>query len=165
MGQHGQNQGPDIWAWTLCFRNLAETLVLCLKRIGSNFFFCGGYSSWVHKKCSGVSGHLKSDASFRCKRCTGQARPINGRPMTEVTVDGEKLEVVPSFCCLGDCLSSGGSCERTSMTRCRVAWGKYNDLLPGLTSCPFPITSRRRIMIPASGAPCSMQANLGPNLF
>ena len=63
-----------------------------LKGIGTNSIFCGGCSSWIHKKCSGIPGHLKSDTSFRCKRCIVQARPIDGRLMTVVTVCREKLE-------------------------------------------------------------------------
>ena len=57
----------------------------------------------------------------------------------------EKLEVVPSFCYLGDCLSSGGRYELATVTRCRVAWGEFNELLPVLTSHSFPITSRGRV--------------------
>ena len=34
--------------------------------------------------------------------------------MTEVTVGREKIEVVPSFCYLGDCLSSGGGVKSMS---------------------------------------------------
>ena len=47
-----------------------------LNGAGTDAIFCGG---WIHKKCSGIPGRLKSDASFRCKRCIGQARPIDGR--------------------------------------------------------------------------------------
>ena len=54
----------------------------------------------------------------------------------------EKLEVVPYFCYLGDCLSSGGSCELATITRCHVAWGKFYELLPILTSHSIPITLR-----------------------
>ena len=106
-------------------------------------------STWAKPRswylCSGIPGRLKSDASFRCKRCTGQARPIDGKLMTEVTEGWEKLKMVPSFCYLGDCLSSGGGCELAAITRCRVAWGKFNELLPVLTSRSFPITSRGRV--------------------
>ena len=95
---------------------------VCLNGIGTNSIFCGGCSGWIHKKCSDIPGRMKSDASLRCKRCTEQARPIDGRLMTEVSVGREKLEVVPSICYLGDCLSSGGSCELATITRCCVAW-------------------------------------------
>ena len=51
------------------------------------FHFCGCCSSWIHKKCSDILGPLKLAISYRYKWCTGQARPINGRLMTEVTVN------------------------------------------------------------------------------
>ena len=95
---------------------------VCLKGVGTNFIFCGGCVRWIHKNCSGIPSRLKSDASFMCKRI-GQDRPRDGRLMTEVTLGQEKLEVVPSFCYLGDCLSSGGGHELTSIKRYHVAWG------------------------------------------
>ena len=42
---------------------------------------------------------------------------------------------------LEDYLTSDGDCE-LAITRCRVAWGKINELLPVLTSRSFTITSR-----------------------
>ena len=54
--------------------------------------------------------------------------------MKKVIVSQEMLEVVPCFCHLGDCLSSGGGCGLATITRCRVAWGKFNEFLPVLTS-------------------------------
>ena len=80
---------------------------------------------------------MKPDPSFRCKWFSRQSRPVDGRPMTEVTMSRETLEVVPSFSYVGDCLSSGGS-ELASVTRCRVAWDKCNELLPTLTPAHFP---------------------------
>ena len=106
-----------------------DPCAMCPKGVCTNSIFCGGCSSWVHKKCSGIPGPLKP-VSSRCKQCTGQAGPIGGRPMTEITVGREKLELVPSFCyCY---LGLGG-------------WGKLNDLLTILTSCLFPLTSRGRV--------------------
>ena len=92
----------------------------------------------------------ETDASFRCKRCTGQARPIDVRLMTEVTVGRYKLEVVPSFCYLGDCLSSGAN----SMSSC-----------PSSSPAHFPSPPEEEFTIHVSGVPCSMQANLGSNLI
>ena len=90
-------------------------------------------------------GPLEPDPSCRCKRCTGQVRPIDGRPMARVTVGREKLEVVPSFSYFGDCLSSGGGCGLAFITRWRVAWGKFNELLSILTTHSIPITPRGRV--------------------
>ena len=139
-GQRGQNQGPDIWGGDRCTSEVRQRPLCCVsQRRRHKLIFCGGCSSWVHKECSGIPGHLKPD------RCTGQAGPIGDRPMTEVRVGRETFEVVPSFCYLGDCLSLDGVCELASITRCRVAWDKFNELLPIITSRSFPINSRGRV--------------------
>ena len=62
----------------------------------------------------------------------GNARPIDGRPQNEVGSD--KLEVVASFCYLGDMLSAGGGCEMAVTTRVKTAWKKVRELLPVLAS-------------------------------
>ena len=64
----------------------------------------------------------------------GNARPIDGRPQNEVYVGPDKLEVVASFCNLGDMLSAGGGCEITVTTHVRTAWKKFRELPPVLTS-------------------------------
>ena len=56
---------------------------VCRKGVGSNSIYCAGCSHWVHKKCSGVIGSLKSNPDYRCSRCKGTARPIDGRPHNE----------------------------------------------------------------------------------
>ena len=111
---------------------------VCLEGVGTNSIFCGVWSSWIHQECSGIPGRLKSDASCGCKRCTGQARPIYGRLMTEVTVGREKLEVVPSFCYLGDCLSSGRCGEFATIARCRVAWTNSTSFCASSPPADFP---------------------------
>ena len=64
----------------------------------------------------------------------GNACPIDGRPQSEVQVGPDKLEVVSSFCYLGDMLSAGGGCEIVVTTRVKTAWRKFRELLPVLTS-------------------------------
>ena len=54
---------------------------------------------------------LTKDPDYRCTRCQGTARPLDGRPQREVQVEPEKLKVVASFCYLGDMLSAAGGCE------------------------------------------------------
>ena len=71
---------------------------VCRKGVGSNSIYCAGCSHWVHKKCSGVIGSLKSPA-----------RPIDGRPHNELLLmQDKKLDVVDSFCYLGDTIGAGG---------------------------------------------------------
>ena len=64
----------------------------------------------------------------------GYARPIEGRPQKEMQVAPGKLEVVSSFCYLGDMLSAGRGCEIAVTTRVKVAWKKFRELLEVLTS-------------------------------
>ena len=78
---------------------------VCHTGVGSNSIFCNGCKNWVHKKCSGLK-RLKKDPDYRCTWCQGTACPVDGRPQKEVQVGPDKLEVVASFCYLGDDLSS-----------------------------------------------------------
>ena len=77
---------------------------------------------------------LKKDPDCRCTRCQGTARPLDGRPQKEVQVRPDKLEVVASFCYLGDMLSAAGGCELSTTTHVKTAWKKFKDLLPVLSS-------------------------------
>ena len=107
---------------------------VCRTSVGNNSIFCGSCSHWIHKKCSGITGKLAPNINFKCKGCIGEARPIDARPFEKLQMDGEILEVVDSFCYLGDRLSAGGGCELSSITRIKSAWGKFPQLLPILTS-------------------------------
>ena len=88
----------------------------CRTAVGSDSIFCNGCKHRVHKKCSGLS-HLTKDPDYRCTRCQGTACVLDGRPQKEVQVGPDKLEVVASFCYLGDILSAAGGCE-LSITTC-----------------------------------------------
>ena len=52
---------------------------VCRTGVGRNSIFCNGCKHWVHKKCSGLKC-LKKDPDYRCTRCQGIARPLDGRP-------------------------------------------------------------------------------------
>ena len=78
-----------------------NNLVMC-KGVGSNSIFCGECQSWVHKKCSSFKGILKGDPNYRCKRCMGHCRLLDGRPEKHATLEGIQLAVVQLFCYLGD---------------------------------------------------------------
>ena len=52
---------------------------VCRTGVGSNSIFCKGCKHWMHKKCSGPK-RLTEDPDYRCTRCQGTARPLDGRP-------------------------------------------------------------------------------------
>ena len=106
---------------------------VCRTGVGNNSIYCNGCKLWVHKKCSGLQ-RLTPNPDYRCARCMGNASPIDGRPQNEVQVGPDKLEVVASFCYLGDMLSAGGDCEIAITTRVKTAWKKFRMLIPVLTS-------------------------------
>ena len=119
---------------------------VCLTGVGStNAILCDGCEHWVHKKCSGIKGSLLPDTVFRCARCLGTASAIDERQSLEVEVGNEKLEVVPEFCYLGDMLSAGGGCELAAITRCKCAWGKFQQLLPLLINRQVPLLTRGKV--------------------
>ena len=117
---------------------------VCRTGVGSNSIFCNGCKHWVHKKCSGLK-RLKKDPDYRCTRCQGTARPLDGRPQKEVQVGPDKLEVVASFCYLGDMLSAAGGCELSTTTRVKTAWKKFKDLLPVLSSRHLSFKTRGHV--------------------
>ena len=92
---------------------------VCRTGLGSNSIFCNGCKHWVHKKCSGLK-RLKKDPDYRCTWCQGTARPLDGRPHKEVQVGPDKLEVVASFCYLGDMLLAAGGCELSTTCENRL---------------------------------------------
>ena len=117
---------------------------VCHTGVGSNSIFCNGCKHWVHKKCSGLKC-LKKDPDYRCTRCQGTARPLDGRPQKEVQVGPDKLEVVASFCYLVGMLSAAGGCELSTTTRVKTAWKKFKDLLPVLSSHHLSFKTRGRV--------------------
>ena len=127
---------------------------------GSNSIFCNSCKHWVHKKCSRLKC-LTKDPDYRCTRCQGTARPLDGRPQKEVQVEPDKLEVVASFCYLGDMLSAAGGCELSTKTHVKTAWKKlricYQFFLHA-TSLSKHVAMCTALVCRAQ---CSMPARLG----
>ena len=117
---------------------------VCRTGVGSNSIFCEGCKHWVHKECSGLK-RLTEDPDYRCTRCKGTARPLDGRSQREVQVGPDKLEVVASFCYLGDMLSAAGGCKLSKTTRVKTAWKKFKELKPFLSSRHLSFKTRGRV--------------------
>ena len=118
---------------------------VCCTGVGSNSIFCNGCKHWVHKKCSGLK-RLKKDPDYRCTQCKGFARPLDGRPQKEVQVGLDKLEVVASFCYLGDMLSAAGGCELSTPTCVTSFWRREDSNGMDMWNAPMvqskPLTYR-----------------------
>ena len=127
--------------------------------------FCSSCSSWVHKKCSGISGTPKPGHSFRCIRCPGQARQVHGRHLKEVTIGRESLRWChPS-------VTSGTAYPQVAVLKSFLSQNAVSHEVNSTSSCPssppfhFPSPPGEEFTIRASGAPFSMQANCGPNFI
>jgi len=107
---------------------------VCKKGVGSNAIQCNSCTKWVHKRCSGVKGRLKTDPSFQCRSCIGNMQEEQDVARKEVDMgeDG-KMELVERFCYLGDMIGAGGGAEDAVRCRISCAWGKFNRLSPLLT--------------------------------
>ena len=117
---------------------------VCRTGVGSNSIFCKGCKHWVHKKCSGLK-RLTEDPDCRCTRCQGTVCPLDNRPQREVQVGPDKLEVVASFCYLGDMLSAAGGCELSTTPRVKTACKKFKELIPVPSSRYLSLKARGRL--------------------
>ena len=79
---------------------------VCHTGVGNNSIYCNGCKLWVHKKCSGLQ-RMTLNPVYRCAQCRGTSCPIDGRSQSEVLIGPDKLQVVASFCNLGDMLFAG----------------------------------------------------------
>ena len=117
---------------------------VCRKGVGSNSIFCQCCKHWIHRKCSGISGKLRADLQFVCKRCKGEITDSAVFPAS-VMYSGGSLEVVENFCYLGDMLGSEEGVERSVITMVGTAWRKFRELLSLLTSRVLSLQVRGRL--------------------
>ena len=94
---------------------------------------------------SAVAQALEEDPDYRCTQCQGTARPLDSRPQREVQVGPDKLEVVASFCYLGDMPSAASGCELSTTTRVKTAWKKFKELKPVLSSRHLSFKTHGRV--------------------
>ena len=77
----------------------------------------------VHFKRKSTDDNKSLKKYPTCKELITPIRPINGRPLEDVLVGDDKLEVLPELCYLGDMLSDGVGCKLVMW--CKCAWGKF----------------------------------------
>ena len=151
---------PDIWARAWCASDVKQRPLCCMSQGPHSLF------SIFYQKCSGIPGPLKPDSSFRCKWCTAQAWPIDGRPMIELTLGcWEKLEVVPSFCYLG-LLSAYPQVAVVNLLLSQSAMSHRANSMGSCPSSPhFSSPPEEEFTIHASGVLCSMQTKPRPKPY
>ena len=120
---------------------------ICRRRVWGNSISCTSGDPWAHKKCSEIKVRLVDIPDFKCHKCLGLARPVDGRPAEHVSLKYQKLEVVEFLVYLGDGTSSNWVSDISTIARIHSACAKFRKLLTLLTkyrrvivfSCrPFP---------------------------
>ena len=115
---------------------------VCFKGVGRNSIFCNSCMHYIHKRCSGIKGKLKEDNNYMCSTCLNPNAEI---PPIEFTIDGSPLEVVPTFCFLGDMIGNNGGCFDAITMRVKSAWKKFRELLPILSNKSITLKSRGHV--------------------
>ena len=115
---------------------------VCYKGVGSNSILCSKCHCYIHKRCSGIKGRLKEDLNYICPACLN---PVAVPPPTDFAIDGSNLEVVQTFCYLGDMIGNNGGCFDAITSRVKSAWKKFRELLPILTNKSIPVKCRGRV--------------------
>ena len=130
-----------------------DICAVCLKGIGTNSIFCGEFSSWVHKKCSGIPGSGLNGI--------GQAGPVDCRGHSGYgEAWGGAIRLLPQ-----GLLILRWWLWTHFITRCCVAWGKFNEHLSILSFHSFPITSRWRDYNSCIRSARPMQSKPGPQYY
>ena len=115
---------------------------VCSVGVGRNSILCSSCKLWIHKKCTEITGRLVEDPSFKCKRCLGLIPEVATPDPISLELDGEQIEVVTSFCYLGDVTGERGGCFDATTARIRAAWKKFRELLPILTCRGISLSNR-----------------------
>ena len=112
----------------------------------------------VHEKCSGLKCLIRT--LITVYTVPGNCKPLGWQPKG-VHIGPDKLEVVASFCYLGDMLSAAGVCEVSLTTHVKKAWKKFKELYQ--FSLPAISLSRHTAACTAlvCGAQCSMPVRFG----
>ena len=108
---------------------------VCDENVGRNSILCSVCTKWVHKRCSGISGKLVENPTYSCPRCTGNCpERLPDMLISHLVCGDSKLEVVPTFCYLGDTCGQTGGCIDAINARIHSSWKAFRSLLPILTS-------------------------------
>ena len=93
----------------------------CIGHLATTQSFVWSVIAGFHKRCSGISGKLKSNADYHCRRCLEDENSLfQSVLLKEVVIEPNvKLECVTEFCYLGDTFGVGGGAEEAARVRVR----------------------------------------------
>ena len=107
---------------------------VCNFGVGANSILCTVCNLWVHKKCTGINGHLKRIRNFVCNKCNVGNVPAEIETIKEVEIGNDRFHVETSFKYLGDTLGRCDGCSDAVSARIISSWRAFRELLPILTN-------------------------------
>lgn len=132
----------------------------CRISVGNNFMLsqlwrCWLYNGWLfpfYFRCTGVMLSKKSTIYSQSRleednKC--QIYAIQQTDIAEVcpaiALNDQALEVLETFCYLGDTISARGGAVHIIIARTRIGWSKIRDLLPLIASKCAPLGTKVRL--------------------
>lgn len=79
-------------------------------------------------------GRSSDKITFMCCRYVGTLSNKSTRDLNFLKCPGDCLGVVVSFCYLSDRISNDGGCSESIVSRIRIGWGIFRELLPLLAT-------------------------------
>lgn len=114
---------------------------VCGSGVGRNSILCQTCNHWIHHKCTNLRV-IREDPTFKCKKCSGEMIDNLENEPAEINIRSESIELVKSFCYLGDTINQSGNCFDATTARVNKAWGSFRVLLPVLTNKDISLRQR-----------------------
>ena len=100
---------------------------VCVDGVGVNSILCNTCERWCHKRCSDLN-KLSGVRKFQCSAYVNPS--ISNPPQVQpLRVEGHEINLVESFCYLGDILSCDGGCDTAAGLRVACAWSKWREIV------------------------------------
>ena len=93
---------------------------VCSKGVGANSIWCQCCERCCHQRCSGLKNLRRAEDNVRYPTCVSGVLVVPQR----LEMGEDSLEIVESFCYLGDVISCGGGVELTVWDGKSCAWSK-----------------------------------------
>jgi hypothetical protein len=118
QGRDGLKDDPGDWPGDICSSYVKRNAVECV--------LC---KKWVHTRCSGVKGKLKTNNKFEFSVCTGGGTNTAMEDKDLLLDNAGQLECVDRFYYFGDVTEDGAAVEEATMARVKCAWSKLMELV------------------------------------
>ena len=115
----------------------------CGKGVGGSSVRCVACKKWCHRRCSGLRNVQGAGDEFRCPKCV-EGRDQN-EDLQQIRAGTAQVEIVDSFCYLGDVLRCEGGAEAAVRARIACAWKSWRELASILVNQSIPFKARAQV--------------------